>query len=304
MEILVSGCRDNVVNFASQQLQSQQPRDDYREFLELSIIYLGRAPSRGIRFQAPGAMHHARWLAKVLYAVKMWLFRSQFRMTKSEQKAISEIAAFGVTVYLKAWMTAPMATEAPYNDFLLMKQLLSYPEKSVSTATSKKLGMPLWYLSEDLVPLAQFYARVPDETKKLMVSSFDKEASENCPKRAVMQAEMFQNQCGLEQFCSSHSRKTFQFLQLPTSFLTADPATWHTDESFTKAQKLVRALSVVNDRAERGVALIQNFSKQLTKDEEQFQFLLQVIKEHRKQYPDSRKSTMATKSAPPQSSDE
>ena len=121
----LSGCRDNILCFATQQLQSQQPRDDYREFLELSIIYLCRAPPRGIRFQAPGAMHHARWLAKVLYAVKMWLFRAQFRMSKSEEKAISEIAAFGVTVYLKAWMTAPMVAEAPYNDFVLMKQLLS-----------------------------------------------------------------------------------------------------------------------------------------------------------------------------------
>src|SRR5688572_25832995 len=98
----------------------------------------------------------------------MWLFRAQFRMSASEEKAISEIAGFGVTVYLKAWMTATMVAEAPHNDFVLMKQLLSYPEKSVSAATSKKLGQHLWYLSEELVSLVLFDPQVPAETKKLM----------------------------------------------------------------------------------------------------------------------------------------
>jgi len=37
---------------------------------------------------------------------------------------------------------------------------------------------------------------------------------------------------------------------------------------------------VVNDQAERGVALIEEFSVHLTKDEEQLQFLPQVIQEH------------------------
>ena len=41
---------------------------------------------------------------------------------------------------------------------------------------------------------------------------------------------------------------------------------------------------VVNDQAERGVALIEEFSGHLTKDEEQLQFLLQVVQEHRRAY--------------------
>ena len=53
---------------------------------------------------------------------------------------------------------------------------------------------------------------------------------------------------------------------------------------------VVRELRVVNGFAERGVALMQAYNLALTKDEDQHQFLLQV-EDHRKRYPDARKST-------------
>ena len=59
------------------------------------------------------------------------------------------------------------------------------------------------------------------------------------------------------------------------AFLTKDPATWCDDEDYKKARNIVSKLAVVN-KAERGVALIQNFNEKLVKDEEQLQFLLKV----------------------------
>ena len=58
------------------------------------------------------------------------------------------------------------------------------------------------------------------------------------------------------------------------------------------AERIVKSLKVVNDMAERGVKLIQDYNTILTKDEEQKQFLLQVIQEHRRMYPDSKKTTV------------
>ena len=46
----------------------------------------------------------------------------------------------------------------------------------------------------------------------------------------------------------------------------------------------VNLLSVTNDNAERGVALVQELNKLITHDEDQFQFLLQVVADHRRQY--------------------
>ena len=51
----------------------------------------------------------------------------------------------------------------------------------------------------------------------------------------------------------------------------------------------------VNDRAERAVALVQDFNKTLARGEEQLQFLLQVVSEHRKIFPDCKKSTLIPK---------
>ena len=65
------------------------------------------------------------------------------------------------------------------------------------------------------------------------------------------------------------------------------------DEGFQRSSQIVRNLAVVNDHAERGVALIQEFNGSLTKDEEQLQFLLQVVADHRKAFPDKRKRTLS-----------
>ena len=296
-EGLVASCRSEILEFARLQLEVQHPRDDYREFLELSIIYLGQVPARGIHFQSPGAMHRARWLAKVLYSIKIWLFRDQFRLTKTELKGITSVAAFGVIVYLRAWMTAPVAISAPLNDFLMMKQLLEYPDAQISSVTSKKLGMHLWYLSEELVTLALFDSRVPADTKKLMLAAMDIPTSDHPPKRPQVETSAFMSHKGLEQFCTANSMTLFNRLQLPTSFLSKEPSEWCQDEMYNRALAVVTALAVVNDRAERGVALIQDFNKKLTKDEDQLQFLLHVVSEHRRLFPDCRKSSVCRRAS-------
>jgi len=117
VETQVGTCRSDILKFAHTQLEAVQPRDDYREFLELSVIFLGDVPDRGIRFQAPGAMHRARWMAKVIYAIKMWLFCGQLKMTVTEKRGFRDLATYAVLVHLRAWMTASCAVEAPLNDF-------------------------------------------------------------------------------------------------------------------------------------------------------------------------------------------
>ncbi|KAG0710906.1 hypothetical protein GWK47_021813 [Chionoecetes opilio] len=50
-------------------------------------------PSGGIRFLAPGAMHQARWMSKVLYSFKIWMFQGQFRLTKKEERGLQRFAS-------------------------------------------------------------------------------------------------------------------------------------------------------------------------------------------------------------------
>ena len=54
-------------------------RDNYKEALELCVIFLGETLPHEKHFtmKAPGAIHHARWLAKLLYSFKIALLRGQ-----------------------------------------------------------------------------------------------------------------------------------------------------------------------------------------------------------------------------------
>jgi len=78
---------------------------------------------------------------------------------------------------------------------------------------------------------------------------------------------------------------SMRLIRLHTEFLTTDPQTWEEQESYAAAKRRLSSLKVVNDTAERGVALIQDYNKTLTKDEGDLQFLLQVAADHRHQYP-------------------
>ncbi|KAG0717372.1 hypothetical protein GWK47_054586 [Chionoecetes opilio] len=91
---------------------------------------------------------------------------------------------------------------------------------------------------------------------------------------------------------STNTRQFFQKLRLEDGFLDADPATWLEREDFRTAAAFVQGIAVINDHAERGVALIQEYNRRLTQNEEQLQFHLQVVSRHRAEFPDSRKKTV------------
>ena len=66
------------------------------------------------------------------------------------------------------------------------------------------------------------------------------------------------------------------------------------DENYQHCKTVLSEIKVVNDLAERGVALIQQYNNCLTRSEEQKQYLLQVIEEHRKKFPSVSKKDIVT----------
>ena len=71
--------------FYMDQLRKSHNKDDYRELLELAVIFLGGTPTSGISFKYPGAMHHARWMSKTIYSLQKFIFRNQFEFKKMEK---------------------------------------------------------------------------------------------------------------------------------------------------------------------------------------------------------------------------
>ena len=97
----------------------------------------------------------------------------------------------------------------------------------------------------------------------------------------------------LHDFATNKSSRFFQILGINQNFMDSDPSTWdNNNPSFQMARAHLKTLQVVNDHAERGVALIKQFNKTLTQDEEQFQYRLQIVSHHRSAVPDAKKSLL------------
>ena len=90
-------------------------------------------------------------------------------------------------------------------------------------------------------------------------------------------------------FITSASRRIFEAFDVNLNFLDKDPTEWEDDPTFQSSLKLASGIAVINDFAECGVALIQDYNQVLTKDEQQRQFLLQVVEWHRRHFPNAKK---------------
>jgi len=83
----------------------------------------------------------------------------------------------------------------------------------------------------------------------------------------------FSNNC-LADFVTKNTRRFFLKMKMDQKFLTEDPGSWNDHSGYLMARKLVQGIQVTNDTAERGVALIQEYNRLVTHDEDQLQFLM------------------------------
>lgn len=233
------------ITFANDMLKkhnSQQLREDYREFLELTLIFLGETPPHGIRFRVPGAFHHARWMSKMLYVLKLFIFRKQFPLDEFQSKACLEFSLFAVFIYVKAWIQCPNTCDAPVNDLNLIRTISKYypSESYIAKAAKTAISRHLWYLSEELVPLALFSELVHKNTKRLMVDRL-KEFIHSDSKpfiRSVRYAgtEDLSNKT-VDFFIGPGSNAFFEILDINVNFLNEDIESWSNNTSYNDAKK-------------------------------------------------------------------
>ena len=89
------------------------------------------------------------------------------------------------------------------------------------------------------------------------------------------------------QFITFFIKSTNNCLGISQEFLQDDPSEWKCDTELSEykgSQRLIQSLRVVNNLAESDVALTYEFNSSLKGDEEQKQYLLQVIEDDGKQF--------------------
>ncbi|KAL4104515.1 hypothetical protein QTP88_019810 [Uroleucon formosanum] len=290
--------KDELLIFCINRLKQYQPRDDYKELLELTIIFLGQTPPNGIFFKVPGPIHHARWMSKAIYSIKIFLFRNEFKLTLKENNALRDLCIFIVRIYIKQWFCARAAALAPNMDLQFIKDIILYEviDEQISKSALKKMCGHLWYLTLEAASLAFFDDKVSSQTKIKMVKAMQsRDIKSEANKRIILKPNEIYDYANkdINDFISIQSSNFFNRFGIPMDFLDLDPKLWNENDQYKKSKELVNNINVVNDIAERGVKLIEDYNKLLTKNEDQKQYLLQVVSEYRQQFPDCKKSTLS-----------
>lgn len=284
--------RKDITEFCYNQLTKMQNREDYKEMIQLALTFLGQG---NFKFKTPGATSHARWMSKAIYCLKIFLFRTEFRLTKREENGIREICIFLVKLYIKAWYTSTNAIAAPLQDLNFIKDTIKYSEidPDISNVVLNKMSNHLWYIDVTTVGLALFDTNVPFSEKRKMVEKLNskKPVVELKNGRQHSDLRQFENYT-LSDFVSEESKEFFNLFRLSTNFLKLDPSTWETAFDFEEGWTFCRDLFVVNDTAERGIKFIQDYNRILTNDEEELQLVLQLVEAYRKKYPSFKKSVL------------
>ncbi|ESN91269.1 hypothetical protein HELRODRAFT_182127 [Helobdella robusta] len=280
------------------------PREDYKELVELCLLVLSYPMQTDgkYHFRVPGAYHMARWMAKVIYCLKMYLFRNEFKLTATETKSLTEFCLFATHIYVPAWMLCPIPSDAPVNDLQLLSRIEQYSEnnKNVASAATKKLKNHLWYLGTEMIWLSLFSNKVANAEKQLIVEAMtavDSDWSVRGVKYPATELEQVKSK-PLHDLVSGTSRAALLSLGMDVAILReTEPDSWNDLPLFQKVANVVKSLKVVNDTAERTVALMTNFNQSITKNETELQKLIQVVEDNRTRIPDSSKRTLASAQA-------
>ena len=174
------------------------------------------------------------------------------------------------------WNEAPLAIHGPQNDVDFPEKLGKYPMPAMAKAATNAFHRHLWYLSEHLVGLALFVPRVVCSVKQMMVSNLRRKKDLKNPRRMTMQPGA---DVSLTDRVTERTMDLFDMIgtngkERARAFLGKDPSQWSSDPTFKSLKEEAMKLRVVNDTAERRIALIQTYNKSLTKDEDQKQLPL------------------------------
>lgn len=176
---VLSAYKSEPVNFTRRQLLEHQQRNDYKELLNLVLIFLGEKPSDNYTIFTPGAFHRARWMAKLIYCLKIYLFRFECKVDPKVLDALRDFNLFIVLVYFKYWFKCPSAISAPHNDLNLIKDIISYKgiNKPIANAALSSFKNHLWYLSEKLIGFSFFDSDIDIRTKQKMVKNLTRDGA-------------------------------------------------------------------------------------------------------------------------------
>ncbi|KAJ4939573.1 hypothetical protein JOQ06_029018 [Pogonophryne albipinna] len=272
----------------------------------------GGEEQTAVTFQRPGALHKARWIAKLLYTLKLALMKQHIALlpqgtitTRQQVPKIRAFAIFITHIYAKWWLTCEKSVDAAWNDLTLYHHLQAYKavDEGIAASAIKALERHRWYLTGEMLPLALFSSKEPNEDKRALASAILEHKPADLPMHIPEQrfgtgfgkpkfptllpttslADLANNDCwfGMHQ------------LHIDPECMFLDVKEWATNAALKKSEVNVCAMNVVNDCAERGVKLTSDFVA-VARKEQHLQNVLQAVEHDRSQQPNLRRCKLIT----------
>lgn len=124
---IIKDIKDDTIEFTKKYLEQShsQLRCDYREFVERVTIFLETASVRGEIYVNCSRTPWPLDVEIYFYSLKIWMFRSQFKLTSKKQKGWTYIYIFIAHVYEDVnFCTQGFKWSTGYYNLLLMKPLI------------------------------------------------------------------------------------------------------------------------------------------------------------------------------------
>ena len=305
---LINEKSPDIIDFCKRLLKEECPiRGDYKELLQLILIYLDHE-NNSYNIQAPGAVHHARWMSKLIYCLKIVLLKNKIIdelpkakiFTPFQIDQLHRFVDFFVFIYVPWWYTAIFPENAAQNDLQFWISINEYKDELISKSAAKSFKNHTWYLTEELVCFCLFSDTISVEKKTKIVTklkSFDK-------------VDMFTKRHGykfgkpilpdieineLSSFVGESSWYLFELLDIDTEFMNFPTEQWESLPAYIDAKEKIMNIRVVNDSAERGVKLASDFLS-TAQIEQRYQNILQVVENDRNSEPNLRCRKIKSKS--------
>lgn len=236
------------------QLKKHICRHDYRELLELCLLFLGESiphsERRSVTFHRPGPMHHARWMAKALYCLKMYMFRDQIHLSEAQKIGLADVCVFLIRIYTVYWFRCVHAIESPRLDLEFIKNVRATRDldPELSDELIRKFANHLWYLADENIAFAFFDKKVSVTEKRKMVARLSVQNECEPVKRVVLDPkdiDVFVKK-DLSDFVSSNTMLFFERFDIDVAFLEHDPSTWLDRIEFKEARDRMKKIKVFN----------------------------------------------------------
>ena len=146
--------------------------------------------NKTFKLKKPGAYHHARFMGKSIYLLKIYILSLLFaRLTQRQTRDLDRVVLFILTIYGMYFLKSCISVIAPRVDLQLLRQLTLFEsvDSQISKISLKVFQRHLWYLTPELVVLCLFDRDSSDDdkaavAKELLKHKIPKEFESGKPK--------------------------------------------------------------------------------------------------------------------------